>query len=56
VLLEFLKGSLDHVNNRKVILGRLSHLYHLIGDEDQSKYYRDLAEQPDRPKLSDGLN
>lgn len=38
VLLDLLKSGLDHVNNKKVILTRLSHLYHLIGDEEQSKY------------------
>ena len=56
VLLEFLKGSLDHVNNKKVILSRLSNLYHLIGDEEQSRYYRDLAEEVDRPKPPNDLN
>jgi len=50
VLLEFLKKSLDHVGNKKVIYGRLSHLYHLIGDEEQSNYYRDLSEQDERPE------
>ena len=56
VLLEFLKGSLDHVNNKKVILSRLSNLYHLIGDEEQSRHYRDLAEEVDRPKPPNDLN
>ncbi len=50
VLLEFLKQGLDNVNNKKVVLMRLSHLYHLIGDEEQSNYYRDLADDVDRPK------
>jgi hypothetical protein len=50
VLLEFLKQGLDNVNNKKVVLMRLSHLYLLIGDEEQSNYYRDLADDVDRPK------
>jgi hypothetical protein len=50
VLLEFLRQGLDNVNNKKVVLMRLSHLYHLIGDEEQSNYYRDLADDVDRPK------
>jgi hypothetical protein len=50
VLLEFLKQGLDNVNNKKVVLMRLSHLYRLIGDEEQSNYYRDLADDVDRPK------
>ena len=50
VLLEFLKQGLDNVNSKKVVLMRLSHLYHLIGDEEQSNYYRDLADDVDRPK------
>ena len=50
VLLEFLKQGLDNVNNKKVVLMRLSHLYHLIGDEEQSNYYRDFADDVDRPK------
>lgn len=56
VLLEFLKSSLDQVGSKKVIYGRISHLYHLIGDEEQSNYYRDLSEQADRPKTSNDLN
>jgi len=56
VLLEFLKSGLDQVNNKKVVLSRLAHLYHLIGDEEQSRYYRNLAEQPDRPKTQNDLN
>jgi len=56
VLLEFLKSSLKHVSNKKTILTRLSHMYHIIGDDEQSKYYRDLAEQSDRPKSSNDLN
>jgi len=50
VLLEFLKQGLDNVNSKKVVLMRLSHLYHLIGDEEQSNYYRDLADDVDRAK------
>jgi hypothetical protein len=56
VLLEFLKSSLEHVSNKKVIFTRLSHLYRILGDEEQSKYYRDLAEESDRPKTTNDLN
>jgi hypothetical protein len=50
VLLEFLKQGLDHANNPKALLLRLSHLYHIIGDEEQSNRYRNLADDVDRTK------
>jgi tetratricopeptide (TPR) repeat protein len=50
VLLDFLKHGLNHVGNKKTLLLRLSHLYHLIGDEEQSSHYRDLADDIDRAK------
>lgn len=50
VLLEFLKEGLEHVTNKKAVLMRLSHLYHMIGDDEESNYYRDLADEIDRPQ------
>jgi tetratricopeptide (TPR) repeat protein len=50
VLIDFLKDGLKHVSNRKVLLLRLSHLYHLIGDAEQSNFYRDLADEADRAR------
>ncbi len=44
VLIEFLKEGLKQVSNRKQLLLRLSHLYNLIGDQEQSNFYRDLAD------------
>ncbi|HAL55962.1 MAG TPA: hypothetical protein DCP63_05690 [Bacteroidetes bacterium] len=50
VLLDFLKSGVHHVGNKKTLLLRLSNLYHLIGDEEQSLHYRELAEDIDRTK------
>ncbi len=50
VLIDFLKDGLKHVSHRKVLLLRLSHLYHLIGDDEQSNFYRDLADEADRAR------
>lgn len=49
VLIAFVKDGLEHVGNKKSLLLRLSHLYQLIGEQDQSDYYRDLADDVGRP-------
>ena len=45
VLVEFLKDGVKHVGNKKALLLRLAHLYQIIGDETQSEYYRNLADE-----------
>ena len=50
VLIEFLKNGLNHVGNRTALLMRLSHLHHLLGDEEQSRLYRTLADEGDGSK------
>lgn len=44
VLVSFVKEGLQHVGNKKSLLLRLSHLYQLMGEEEQSEYYRNLAD------------
>ncbi|MBI4427491.1 MAG: hypothetical protein HY562_00045 [Ignavibacteriales bacterium] len=44
-LIEFLKEGVKHVGNKKALLLRLAHLYQVIGDETQSEYYRNLADE-----------
>jgi tetratricopeptide (TPR) repeat protein len=44
VLIGFLKDGLKCVENKKVVLQRLSYLYQMIGDREQSDYYRSLAD------------
>jgi tetratricopeptide (TPR) repeat protein len=45
VLIEFLKEGVKHVSNKKALLLRLAHLYQIIGDDAQSEYYRNLADE-----------
>jgi len=45
VLVEFLKDGVKHVGNKKALLLRLAHLYQIIGNEAQSDYYRNLADE-----------
>ncbi|HLF19501.1 MAG TPA: hypothetical protein VI704_01805 [Bacteroidota bacterium] len=45
VLMEFLKDGVKHVGNKKALLLRLAHLYQIIGNETQSEYYRNLADE-----------
>ncbi len=45
VLIEFLKEGVKHVGNKKALLLRLAHLYQITGDETQSEYYRNLADE-----------
>ncbi len=45
VLIDFVKGGLKHVGNRKNLLQRLSRLFEMSGDEEQSEYYRRLADE-----------
>jgi tetratricopeptide (TPR) repeat protein len=44
VLVDLLKKGLTRVKHKKPLLQRLSYLYQLIGDQEQSDYYRDLAD------------
>jgi tetratricopeptide (TPR) repeat protein len=44
LLVEFLKQGLGTVSNKKALLLRLAHLFQLMGDQEQSDYYRDLAD------------
>jgi len=43
-LIAFLKDGLKTVSNKKTLLQRLSYLYQMIGDREQSDYYRNLAD------------
>lgn len=49
LLIEFLKDGLNYVNNQIPIYNCLSDLYEKIGDEEQSLYYRKLANQKQSP-------
>ncbi len=49
LLIEFVKTGLEVVPNRKSLCSRLSYLYHLLGDEDLSEYYRVKAEEAGEP-------
>jgi tetratricopeptide (TPR) repeat protein len=44
VLIAFLKNGVKSVANKKAVLQRLSYLYQMIGDRQQSDYYRGLAD------------
>ena len=44
ILVAFLKDGLKTVTNTKVLLQRLSYLYQMTGDRQQSDYYRGLAD------------
>ena len=44
ILIEFVKDGLEHVGNRKALFLRLARLYELSGDDEQSEYYRRLAD------------
>jgi tetratricopeptide (TPR) repeat protein len=50
LLIEFLKHGLRSVKNRKALLLRLSQMYQLLGDQEQSEYFRDLADSNGGPK------
>lgn len=43
-LLPFLKEGVKNVEHKKPLLERLSYLCQMIGDEEQSVYYRNLAD------------
>ncbi len=49
-LLSFLRSGLPVVSNKKVLLGRLSYLCEMIGDEKQARYYRTLADDLERSR------
>ena len=49
ILIGFLKEGIGGVKNKKLLLQRLSHLYQIIGDQEQSTYYRNLADDIERP-------
>lgn len=44
VLIDFLKEGVKQVTNKKTLLQRLSYLFQLIGDQEQSDFYRNLAD------------
>ncbi len=44
VLIAFLREGLKTVIAKKMVLQRLSYLYQMIGDREQSDYYRNLAD------------
>ena len=44
-LIDFLKSGLGNVMNKKTLLMRISQMYQLIGEQDLSDYYRDLANE-----------
>lgn len=45
ILIEFVRNGLEHVGNRKSLMLRLARLYELSGDDEQSEYYRRLADE-----------
>ncbi|MEX1140203.1 MAG: hypothetical protein WEB33_13065 [Bacteroidota bacterium] len=52
LLIDFVKDGLRNVGNRKTLLIRLARLYELSGDEEQSEYYRRLADEEGDPAPS----
>lgn len=48
VLIDFLKAGIQHVGNSKSLYLRLAHLYGVIGDDEQSEYYRSKADEVGR--------
>jgi tetratricopeptide (TPR) repeat protein len=44
-LIEFLREGTEHVVNRKSLYQRLSYLFELVGDNEQSEFYRIKAEE-----------
>jgi hypothetical protein len=50
ILINFLKEGINGVKNKRVLLERLSHLFQIIGDQEQSTYYRNLADDIERSK------
>lgn len=44
MLIEFLKGGLKNVVEKKALLTRISYLYQIHGDQEQADYYRNLAD------------
>ena len=45
VLIDFVKEGLNHVKNKKSLYSRLSHLYHIIGNNELSEFYHQKAEE-----------
>jgi tetratricopeptide (TPR) repeat protein len=45
ILIDFVKGGIKRVPHKKSLMLRLSRLYELEGDEEQSEYYRRLADE-----------
>lgn len=48
VLIDFVKSGIQHVGNPKNLYLRLAHLYGIIGDGEQSEYYRNKADEVGR--------
>lgn len=53
-LIEFVKHGVQHVTNPVSLYRRLTHLYELSGDDEQSEFYRRKAEEgaQDKPATS----
>jgi tetratricopeptide (TPR) repeat protein len=49
-LLAFLRSGLPVVTNKKVVLLRLAYICEMIGDEEQARYYRSLADDIERSR------
>ncbi len=43
-MLEFMKGGIPKVTDKRPLLVRIAYLCEIIGDEDQGRYYRRLAD------------
>ena len=44
-LIEFVKHGIEHVANPTTLYKRLSHLYEMAGDDEQSEFYRRKADE-----------
>lgn len=53
VLIEFLKEGTQHLANPKSVYQRLSYLYQVMGDSEQSEYYRNKADELGNPPEKD---
>jgi len=45
ILIDFAKNGIEQVHNKKNLMLRLSRLYEVSGDTEQSEYYRRLADE-----------
>ena len=49
VLIDFLRDGTRYVTNLKSIYQRLAHLFEVVGDAEQSEFYRNKAEESGSP-------